>query len=189
MIARITNIAPTGSWTGQHGLMYSFDVEFDDGMAGQANSKSPNPPYQIGDDMDYQQAGVTPKGQNKLKIQKPEDAGGHPARPPQRQAPAPRPAAQQPRTAPAMALGASIHPATVGMGVKEALGLHSQVLRPEDLAVAIQDPIWWGKVEVTASRIIKISLALEKGQRATVPPAPRPAPPPPAPVADEDVPF
>lgn len=58
--------------------MYPFNLTFEDGTVGEANSKSQQPPYQVGDEMEYTINGQTPKGTNKIKVQKPQQEGGFP---------------------------------------------------------------------------------------------------------------
>ena len=167
-ISRIISINPAGTWQSSYGPMYSFDVEFEDGTRGQVNAKSQTPAYRVGSEMDYQITGVTPKGQNKLKLQKPDPNTPAPAYnpPPERSAPParPAPAPQPPRTATETAPAGPVNGATVGFAMKEAIGLHAGVLTGPDLANALTDPVFWAKIESTAARIIAISRGLEQGK-------------------------
>ena len=169
-ISRIISINPAGTWQSSYGPMYSFDVEFEDGTRGQVNAKSQTPAYRVGSEMDYQITGVTPKGQNKLKLQKPDPNTPAPAYnpPPERSAPParPAPAAQPARTATETAPGGPVNGQTVGMALNNALTLHGRCFDGPDLANALTDPVFWAKIESTAARIIAISRGLEAGRPA-----------------------
>ena len=62
-MAKVKSIQGNGTWEGQHGLMYSFEVEMEDGKVYQANSKSQTPPYVVGDEVE-----VTVKGEKNGKV-------------------------------------------------------------------------------------------------------------------------
>lgn len=68
--ARIKRITPANppTWTGQHGTMYAFDVELDDGTTGVVNAKSENK-WHENDQVEYT-AQSTHHGV-KLKLDKP----------------------------------------------------------------------------------------------------------------------
>lgn len=66
-IARIISIKPDGTWNSQNGLMYQLLVTFDNNVTGQANAKSPTPPYKVGDEVGYEIKGTYPGG-TKIKI-------------------------------------------------------------------------------------------------------------------------
>ena len=57
--------------------MYKFEVAFNDGTVGEANAKSQQPPYKVGEMAYYVKTGKSPKGGDKLKISKnPPPPGG-----------------------------------------------------------------------------------------------------------------
>lgn len=164
-IARITNISPDGTWNGPQGLIYQLLITFEDGYTGQANAKSENPPYRVGDEVGYEFKGKYPGG-DKIKITaKPYGQGGAPsARPaaaPQTARPAqtPRPQAQAPRPAQSPATG-QINGATVGMAAKAAVDIlvHNAATQPVELATL------QGDIEGIASAIIAACLRLESGK-------------------------
>jgi hypothetical protein len=62
-MAKIKSIQGNGTWEGQHGLMYSFEVEMVDGKVYQANAKNSTPPYAVGDEVE-----VTVKGEKNGKV-------------------------------------------------------------------------------------------------------------------------
>lgn len=72
-ICKIESIIPGKPWESQHGTMHSFTVVFADGVRGEANAKTNPPPYKVGDKVGYEIAGQTPRGQNKLKIDRKAD--------------------------------------------------------------------------------------------------------------------
>jgi len=66
--SKIKSILPKGTWTGDYGLMYAFDVEFEDGVRGVANAKKEQPPYQVGVEAWYMVSGETADHRNRLKV-------------------------------------------------------------------------------------------------------------------------
>ncbi len=68
--AQIESIQGKGDWKGQHGTMYTFEVSFNDGTTGEANSKTPEPPYKVGDDVYYEVKSDNERWGKKLKISK-----------------------------------------------------------------------------------------------------------------------
>jgi hypothetical protein len=59
--------------------MYTFEIAFADGTVGEANSKTPEPPYKVGDEVYYEVQRENQYGK-KLKISKnPPIPGGFPA--------------------------------------------------------------------------------------------------------------
>ena len=186
-ISQITNITPKGSFPseyGTNGVMYAFNVEFEDGMVGDANSKSPTPPYKVGDTREWTQTGVH-KGVPKLKIQKPDPSLSQ----------GPSQAAQEQRVRenasfPPAASQPQIHGQTVGMAINNAL----ELIKAKGIEYDADE--FWKDAWIVASRIIKLSQTLEQGklwQKPGAAPAPvAPPPPKPAPareVPDDDVPF
>jgi len=82
--AQIESIQGKGDWQGKFGTMYTFEVSFADGTVGEANSKTPEPPYKVGDEVYYEVQRENQYGK-KLKISKnPPIPGGFPAPNPQK---------------------------------------------------------------------------------------------------------
>ena len=67
--AQIDSIQGKGDWQGKYGTMYTFEVSFNDGTVGEANTKTAEPPYKVGDEVWYEVKGETQYGK-KLKISK-----------------------------------------------------------------------------------------------------------------------
>jgi hypothetical protein len=75
--AQIESIQGKGDWKGAHGVMYQFEVAFNDGTVGEANSKSQEPPYKVGDEVYYEVKSNNERWGKKLKISKnPPPPGG-----------------------------------------------------------------------------------------------------------------
>ena len=72
MKAKIKSVQGNGTWEGNYGLMYSFDIELSDGVSGVANGKTQEYRFKVGDDVEYELKGKTPQGVNKLTISKPD---------------------------------------------------------------------------------------------------------------------
>ena len=82
--AQIESIQGKGDWQGKFGTMYTFEISFADGTVGEANSKTPEPPYKVGDEVYYEVQRENQYGK-KLKISKnPPIPGGFPAPNPQK---------------------------------------------------------------------------------------------------------
>jgi hypothetical protein len=82
--AQIESIQGKGDWQGKFGTMYTFEVAFADGTVGEANSKTAEPPYKVGDEVYYEVQRENQYGK-KLKISKnPPVPGGFPAPNPQK---------------------------------------------------------------------------------------------------------
>ena len=68
--SKITAMQGAGTWETKRGdLMYSFDIEFEDGQIGQCNAKTAEPPYAIGDVAFYEVTNTTKFG-DKLRVNK-----------------------------------------------------------------------------------------------------------------------
>lgn len=164
-ISQIQSIVPNGSFPSQYGdangVMHVSYVVFADGTEGTANSKSPTPPYRVGDSMEYAVDGQH-QGVNKLKIKKPQQ-GGQQGGGYQQQRPSPPPAnqsagnGQQSRSAGGSS-APSIHPATVGLAIKEAVGIA--------LAEGFKahTPDFFPAVHEYAAELCRIAWKLEHGQ-------------------------
>ena len=50
--SKIKSIQPNGTWEGRNGLMYKFEIELEDGAAGEVNSKTDNR-WNVGDEVEY----------------------------------------------------------------------------------------------------------------------------------------
>jgi len=72
MKAKIKSVQGNGTWEGNYGLMYSFDIELEDGVSGVANGKTKDYRFKVGDEVEYKINGKTPQGVNKLSISKPD---------------------------------------------------------------------------------------------------------------------
>ena len=82
--AQIESIQGKGDWQGKFGTMYTFEIAFADGTVGEANSKTPEPPYKVGDEVYYEVQRENQYGK-KLKISKnPPIPVGFPAPNPQK---------------------------------------------------------------------------------------------------------
>ncbi len=82
--AQIESIQGKGDWQGKFGTMYTFEIAFADGTVGEANSKTAEPPYKVGDEVYYEVQRENQYGK-KLKISKnPPIPGGFPAPNPQK---------------------------------------------------------------------------------------------------------
>ena len=70
--AQIESIQGNGDFVSKFdgSTMYSFIVSFADGTVGEANAKSEQPPYKVGDTAYYEKTGKSPRGNDKLKIRK-----------------------------------------------------------------------------------------------------------------------
>lgn len=64
------------------------------------------------------------------------------------------------------AASTEIYGGTVGMAMKEAMALHTRGLDGEHLNNALCSPLFWGAVHETASDVIRLSIALERGKLA-----------------------
>ena len=67
--AQIESIQGKGDWQGKFGTMYTFEISLNDGTVGEANSKTEQPPYKVGDEVWYEIKGENQYGK-KLKISK-----------------------------------------------------------------------------------------------------------------------
>jgi hypothetical protein len=190
-LATIQVITPTGSFSTQHGEMYSFDYTMSDGMFGSANHKSVHSPFQVGQQVEYTVTGDF-QGKPKLKVQKPQGGGQQaPQQRPQEQgytqsAPRPQSPIQSQGNGPA-----PVHGATVGMGINQAIACLKEE-QGTNLAEYLSTSDGASRLHTLASDIIRVALLLEKGKLAdpvrvrenTQPQAAPPQPPPtPTPVS------
>jgi hypothetical protein len=75
--AQIESIQGKGDWQGKFGTMYSFEIALNDGTVGEANSKTAEPPYSVGDEVYYEVLSNNERWGKKLKISKnPPPPGG-----------------------------------------------------------------------------------------------------------------
>jgi hypothetical protein len=80
--AQIESIQGKGDWKGKYGTMYTFEISFNDGTVGEANSKSETPPYGVGDEVYYEVLSNNERWGKKLKVSKnPPQQGGYQPRP------------------------------------------------------------------------------------------------------------
>lgn len=84
MTANIQNIEPAGSWTAKNGpaagttfFQFIYTLHTENGpIQGEANHKTPESPFSVGDSVDYEIKGKSPNGDNKLKISRPDQSQG-----------------------------------------------------------------------------------------------------------------
>jgi len=79
--AQIESIQGKGDWKGQYGTMYTFEVSFNDGTVGEANCKTEQPPYKVGDEVWYEVKSNNERWGKKLKITKQDPGQGFAPRP------------------------------------------------------------------------------------------------------------
>ncbi len=81
--AQIESIQGKGDWkTDKYGTLFVFEVSFKDGTVGEANSKTQEPPYKVGDVVYYEVRSDNERWGKKLKISKNQPpAGGYQNRP------------------------------------------------------------------------------------------------------------
>tara|TARA_R100001460_G_scaffold81860_1_gene122790 strand:- start:3013 stop:3444 length:432 start_codon:yes stop_codon:yes gene_type:complete len=72
--AQIESIQGKGDWKGQYGTMYTFEVTFNDGTVGDANCKTEEPPYKVGDEVWYEVKSNNERWGKKLRITKQDPA-------------------------------------------------------------------------------------------------------------------
>lgn len=73
MQSKVKNVQANGTWDGQHGTMYKFEYEFEDGRIVECMHKTSSPRFKPGDDCEYEITG-TYNGQHRGKIQRPQTA-------------------------------------------------------------------------------------------------------------------
>lgn len=82
MLKTITRISQIGEWENEHGKLYGQWIEFEGGYKGLANSKSPVPPYEEGEEVEIMETGKkTSKGYPKIRVKKADGDGPPPKRP------------------------------------------------------------------------------------------------------------
>ena len=53
--SKVTNVQPNGTWEGKFGMMYKFEVSFENGDTGEYSSKSQEQnKFIVGNDTDYE---------------------------------------------------------------------------------------------------------------------------------------
>lgn len=162
-ISRIVSIVPAGTYNGAHGLLYQLDISFEDNTSGQANAKSPKPPYKVGDEVGYEVTGAYPGGQ-KIKIFKDPYGQTQTGSPPARSAqPAQRPAPRPPSVAaPSVSSTQGI---TVGMAINNAVNiLKYNAEHSNEVPLILDLPTLQHQIEQVAMFIISASRRLEAGQ-------------------------
>ena len=73
--SKIKSISHNGTWESNYGTMHKQRVEFEDGTILVANSKEYEPPYKVGDVMEYHVTGEY-QGVKNGKVSKPQEGGG-----------------------------------------------------------------------------------------------------------------
>ena len=71
---KVKSVQPSGSFEFQNKTFYSFEYEFEDGTSGYANHLTQQAPFKAGDDVFVEENGVSPQGDRKVKVKKPESA-------------------------------------------------------------------------------------------------------------------
>jgi len=73
---KVKQVQSTGSFDmsigGQPTTLYSFEYEFDDNSVGIANHKTQDAPFKAGDEVLVEENGISPRGDRKIKVKKPE---------------------------------------------------------------------------------------------------------------------
>lgn len=77
MKSKVTNVQGNGHYDGQHGRLYKFEYEFEDGTILEASHKTETPRFRPGDECEYEITGSY-NGQHRGKVQKPMDANSAP---------------------------------------------------------------------------------------------------------------
>lgn len=69
--SKITSLQSNGTWESKRGdTMYAFEIAFEDGQVGQCNSKTEEPPYEIGEIAWYEVTSSSTKFGDSLKVSK-----------------------------------------------------------------------------------------------------------------------
>jgi len=66
----IKQIQSNGDFDTQHGKLYSFEYIFEDGYSGFCNHKTPQSPFQTGQEVFVTDNGKSPRGDQKIKVNK-----------------------------------------------------------------------------------------------------------------------
>ena len=73
---KVKQVQSTGSFDmsigGQPTTLYTFEYEFDDNSVGIANHKTQDAPFKAGDEVLVEENGISPRGDRKIKVKKPE---------------------------------------------------------------------------------------------------------------------
>jgi hypothetical protein len=69
---KVKNVQSTGSFDFSEKTFYSFEYEFEDGTSGIANHLSQASPFKSGDEVLVEENGVSPRGDRKIKVKRPE---------------------------------------------------------------------------------------------------------------------
>ena len=73
---KVKNVQSTGSFDFNEKTFYSFEYEFEDGTSGIANHLSQGSPFKAGDEVLVEENGVSPRGDRKVKVKRP-DSGSY----------------------------------------------------------------------------------------------------------------
>lgn len=74
--SKIQAVQGNGTWQNQHGeTMYSWAIELADGTTGKANTKTPQPWYEVGSEVAYAVRSEHPTHGKTLKIERPNFVG------------------------------------------------------------------------------------------------------------------
>jgi hypothetical protein len=69
---KVKNVQSTGSFDFNDKTFYSFEYEFEDGTSGIANHLSQASPFKSGDEVLVEENGVSPRGDRKIKVKRPD---------------------------------------------------------------------------------------------------------------------
>ena len=64
----IKQIQSNGDFETQHGKLYSFEYIFEDGYSGLCNHKTPQSPFQLGQEVFITESGKSPRGDQKIRV-------------------------------------------------------------------------------------------------------------------------
>lgn len=166
-IATITSLQPDGRppYNSANGLLYGFNIAFDNNQSGLVNSKSQTPPYRVGEQVGYEVTGKV--GQNdKLKITRNPQQQALPNAAPRTSAPLPVP---QVAFTPNIESIKPVFGATVGCGINNAIDLLTKGLDHDEVVARIINPVFWSSVWEVASDAIRVARKLEAGELAPSP--------------------
>lgn len=74
--AQIESIQGKGEWKGEYGLLYQYEIAFNDGTVGEVNSKTNPPPYKVGDELWYEVKSNNERWGKKLRVTKQDPSKG-----------------------------------------------------------------------------------------------------------------
>lgn len=75
-VTKVTSVQGNGTWEGQHGVMYKFDYEFEDGNGLQAMHKTKENAFKVGDTVEYEVTRINNEYGSSGKVYKPKEIQG-----------------------------------------------------------------------------------------------------------------